>query len=296
MTISKDINLIKFTNLVVTLSLIVALSLVFAVSINSYISYKFFTVPNYEIKVKRLAVKEEKSYRFIPFLYRKIASQPEKIEMKKESSTSTVQSVISQPPPNIKLIGTVTGEGEKIAIVEFNKKLSLLKEKDKIGNFSVERIDRYEIVITDGVNRYTIPLEISAKKGRSTSYKRISRKTETTQKVLSLTKSEGEYYEISKREVEKQTADLGKLLRYVRIVPVVENGETKGYKFLYVSPRSILYKYGLRSGDFIVSVNGMQVRTAEEAFKIYNMLRNEKTIRLEIDRRGERKVITYEIK
>ncbi len=298
MTIAKDVNLRKVLDLAINIALILAFSFSLAVIINSYISYRFFSIPAEEVKVKQTSEKKEKSYSYISYLYRKITPTKTTVQLNNKINQPVFNPVTSQPPPDIKLIGTAIGENKKFAIVEVDKKITFLKEKDKVGNYTVKNIDRYEITITDGRNSYTIPLEVKENKSKSRSYRRFARKTfeKPETKTVSSSISEGEHYEISKREVEKQTADLGKLLRYVRIVPVVENGETKGYKFLYVSPRSILYKYGLRSGDFIVSVNGMKVRTAEEAFKIYNMLRNEKNIRLEIERKGERKVITYEIK
>ncbi len=287
-----SLNWNKLIDFLTKILLILSFSFALAITINAFISYKFFDL-NKSVKLKRIQQKKEKqlNYSYINYIFQKF--QPIKVEKVTKEGKNTIQVTPEELNLKIKLIGTAISYKEKVAFIQDKEGLKIIKPGDKLGKFKVKTIDRYSITLTDGTNNYYIPLTIGSSsnlKASRRSYSEIPKPRAVSQP------QESNHYEISKREVEKQTADLGKLLRYVRIVPVVKNGETKGYKFAYVSPRSILYKYGLRSGDIIVSVNGMPVRTAEEAFKIYNMLRNEKNIRLEVERRGERKVITYEIK
>ncbi len=292
----KDkINFFKILNFLFIVMFVISFSFFLALTINSYIFYKFFNLNDRITIVHKTVQKLTKSYNSLDYLFKapivpqKIVSNERKfgnkphIEAAKPVSTSNL---------NIKLLGTIITKNDKAAFIEKNGKLELVKVNDKIGNLKIKDIKSYSLILTDGVNQYEITL--SLKEGKNNFRKRpVKRKVEMAS--VSNNQSSTDTYKISKREVEKQTADLGKILRYVRIIPVVENGETKGYKLAYVSPRSILYKYGLRSGDFIVSVNGMPVKTAEEAFKLYNILRNESTITLVVERKGEQKTITYEI-
>ncbi len=294
MTILKDFSFLQLIKNFSILIVIVSLSYAVALAVNSYIEYKFFNIPSEDIKPKKLTTETSKNYQYVDLLFEKISAPSTQIEKSTTNKSEPVVIPTAKPSQlnNIKLIGTVLSGKEKMALLKVNNEIKLVKKNQKIGNLKLKKIDRFTVVLTDGIKDYNISINIAPNKTSYRNYSRpISRKP-----VETPIKQEDNYYEISKREVEKYTADLGNLLKYVRIVPVVKNGETKGYKFLYVSPRSILYKYGLRSGDFIVSVNGMSVKTAEEAFKVYNMLRNEKTIRLEVERKGERKVITYQIK
>ncbi|NPA52231.1 MAG: PDZ domain-containing protein [Aquificae bacterium] len=297
MTIVKDLNLIKFVKDFSILVVIISISFSLAYIINSYIAYRLFDIPEKTITKQISQEERTKTYQYITYLFKKLSApsvQTPTLENENlpPSPTSTNIQTTTEESRNIKLIGTVLGEGEKLALLEIDGNLRLVKEREKVDNLRVKKIDRFIVVLTDGKKEYKIALELNPKR---TIPRREPPKVVSTKPVTTTQKTEN-FYEISKREVEKHTADLGKLLKYVRIVPVVKNGETKGYKFIYVSPRSVLYKYGLRSGDFIISVNGMSVKTAEEAFKVYNILRNEKTINLEIERKGERKTITYQIK
>ena len=295
MTIAKDLSLNSLISTITTISIIAALSFALAFVVNSYISYRFFELP--EVKIQKKVennVKTSKQYTYINYLFEKV-KLPETSKTKNTGNTTPVAKSEPVVIPDIKLVGTMISGKEKLAILKVDGGISLVKEKEKVRHLKVKKIDRYSVILTDGVRDYNVLMDITKGKTRKVA-KHTPPRVETQPVVHKETTGSQESYEISKREVEKYTADLGKVLRYVRIVPVVKNGETKGYKFLYVSPRSILYKYGIRSGDFIVSVNGMKIRTAEEAFKVYNMLRNEKNITLEVERRGERKVISYHIK
>ena len=289
------INFSKLMEFSFKLIFIISISFSLAIIINSYISYKFFELDKtVKIKHQKQLISSEPQYTYLNYIFQKY--QPQSDQTIKLVSTKKGETIQTSPQAlnlNIKLIGTAISRNEKVAFIQDKDGLKIIKIGDNLGNYKVKKIDKYSLILTDGINDYYLSINIGKSKSKSYSVKRTYTPYKTHHTPIS---SKGDHYEISKREVEKQTEDLGKLLRYVRIIPVVRNGETKGYKFAYVSPRSILYKYGLRSGDLIISVNGMPIRTAEEAFKIYNMLRNEKTIRLEVERRGERKVITYEIK
>jgi general secretion pathway protein C len=288
----KDkINFFKILNFSFKLMVIISLSFFLAAAVNSYIFYKFFNL-NENVKIVHTKVQKlAKSYNNVDYLFKTPVVQ-KVINKPSTSINSSEKEVVVQPSNiNIKLIGTIITKKEKAAFIKSNGQLKFVKINDKVGNLKVKDIKNYSIVLTDGVHQYEISLMF---KEGSSNIKKTKRVAKTEYKPPTY-QSEQDTYRISKREVEKETADLGKILRYVRIIPVVKNGETKGYKLAYVSPRSILYKYGLRSGDFIVSVNGMPVKTAEEAFRLYNILRNEKTITLVVERKGQQKTITYEI-
>ncbi len=286
----EKINLFKLLNLSFIILVLLSLSFSLALAINSYIFYKFFNLNEKITVVHKKIQKLTKNYNNVDYLFKTPVVVRPSVENKgyKTSPQPIIEKQVENI--NIKLIGTIITQKEKAAFISKDGKLQLVKPNDKVGNLKVKDIKKYSLILTDGVNQYEISL--SLKEGTTT----LKKSKREKRKIASIPKTTAsDTYTISKREVEKETADLGKILRYVRIIPVVKDGETKGYKLAYVSPRSILYKYGLRSGDFIVSVNGMPVKTAEEAFRLYNILRNEKTITLVVERKGEQKTITYEI-
>jgi len=66
--------------------------------------------------------------------------------------------------------------------------------------------------------------------------------------------------------------------------------------FESVKEGSLLAQNGLASGDRIISINGSPVVTTEDSFKLYNMLRTEKFVTLEVEGPSGRRTINYEIR
>ncbi|GAB6071790.1 hypothetical protein JCM14244_01670 [Venenivibrio stagnispumantis] len=187
--------------------------------------------------------------------------------------------------PHINLIGTLLFGNLKLAMIENNGKIIILKERENFNGYYILKIEKDRIKLKN--DKDIIEIKIYSEKSTS--------QGNSIQNLPPLSSLQNETIKLSRTIVEKETADVGNLLKDVNIIPVVENGQTLGYKFAYINPDSIAYKYGFRAGDTIISVNGMPVKTAEDVFKIYNMLRNENLINVVIERDGQRRTINYEI-
>jgi len=200
-----------------------------------------------------------------------------------------VSEVQNNQQSHINLIGTLLFGNLKLAMIENNGKIIILKERENFNGYYILKIEKDRIKLKNDKN--IIEIKIYSEKEKSTSQGNSIQNLPP----LSSLQNETETIKLSRTMVEKETADVGNLLKDVNIVPVVENGQTLGYKFAYINPDSIVYKYGFRAGDTVISVNGMPVKTAEDVFKIYNMLRNENSINVVIERDGQRRTINYEI-
>ena len=265
--------------------LFVSAGVTLALIVNGYIEYRFFSMPPEIIKpVEEKAPHKKKSYDDIFLIFRKTEPIQQVVQEKGKKEVVSSKTAIG----NIYLIGTVVLEKEKYALVKIGNNGKMVKIGSKVDGFKVEDINKYSIILSKGGKRYKLSVKINTSGTKFSSRKNIYKKED----LKSVSK---ETYRLDRRFVEEQTADIGTILKDVFIVPVVRKGETVGFKFRYVKPGSLLYKYGLRSGDLILSVNGRPIRTVEEAFKIYNILRNENLVQVEIERRGKRKVLVYEI-
>ena len=259
-----------------------------ALILNLYIEYRFFSLPPEVIKPVQVEKKPVENYQDISLIFRKKEKQ---IQVVKEEKGKKEKKILSSGTSvgNISLIGTLVLDRQKYALIKAGKESKIVKVGSLVNGFKVEEIGKYFIILSKGGNRYKLSVKISTAGTKLTS-KSFRKKEEKLSKNI-----QKEVFRLDRRFVQEQTADIGSILKDVYIVPVVRNGETVGFKFRYVKPGSLLYKYGLRSGDLILSVNGRPVRTVEEAFKIYNILRNEDLVQVEIERRGKRKVLVYEI-
>lgn len=110
-------------------------------------------------------------------------------------------------------------------------------------------------------------------------------------------KKTGAYaYEIDKKMLDTQLADLSKLGSQARIVPNYRGGKYQGFKLVGVRPGSLYRSIGIRSGDVIKSINGKPIDSPNKAIQLFEQLKNSSNIELDFERRGQPKTLNYSIK
>ncbi len=92
---------------------------------------------------------------------------------------------------------------------------------------------------------------------------------------------------VSREEVRRLMRNYGELLRGVDFVPYTAGGKTEGFRIRYLSPSSIFYKLGFRTGDVIVSVNGVVLKNTDDLFRVVQIVQNEPNVRVKILRNGK---------
>ena len=103
-------------------------------------------------------------------------------------------------------------------------------------------------------------------------------------------------YEVDRAMLDEQLADLTQLGRDARIVPNWRNGQYQGFKLIGVKPGSLYRALGIRSGDIIQRVNGEEMSSPNKAIGFLEQLRTKKEITIDIERRGQKRSLTYQIK
>ncbi len=101
---------------------------------------------------------------------------------------------------------------------------------------------------------------------------------------------------VDESEVENALGNINQLLTQIRIVPNFQDGKADGFKVFAIKPDSIFAKVGLQNGDVIRKVNDNDISSPEKAFQIFQELRNEKNLNVEISRRGQTQNFSYEIR
>ncbi len=80
---------------------------------------------------------------------------------------------------------------------------------------------------------------------------------------------------------------LSSTLEEARAVPNLVGGQVKGFTLTQIIPGSVYTKMGLKNGDIISSLNGIELNDAARAIQTLNSMRNENKIDLEIIRDGQ---------
>jgi len=101
---------------------------------------------------------------------------------------------------------------------------------------------------------------------------------------------------LDRREVEQAMGDLPKLLTQARAVPYLVNGAINGFRFDYIAPSSFYEKIGLKYGDVLQQVNGVEIRDPGTMLTLFQQLKNEKTVKLDVLRNNQRTAMTFDIR
>lgn len=102
-------------------------------------------------------------------------------------------------------------------------------------------------------------------------------------------------FAVDRREVDNALQNLDRLYTEIRAVPNFSGGRVSGIKVLSVKSGSIFAKLGLRRGDVLQRINGMEL-DVKRGFEIFNKLKDESSISLDVVRQGQPTTMEYEIR
>ncbi len=101
---------------------------------------------------------------------------------------------------------------------------------------------------------------------------------------------------VDQKEVAASTENMSQILTQARALPYLEHGKTVGFRLSEIVPGSIYEKIGLQNGDVIRSVNSQEVDDPAKFFQLYQGLKNERNITIDVMRGGQRQTLNYEIR
>ncbi len=199
---------------------------------------------------------------------------------------------------NLKLWGTITGDdqGLSYAVIEETARRQqpqhLYREGDRVGQASIKLILREKVVLTVDGRDEVLEMEQLADDAASAS--RPARRTMDVAPAHGIPEP-GREVAIERDTIEDALSDVGNLMRQVRIRPYFQDGNPEGILLSGIRRGSIFEDMGLSSGDVITGVNGNPIRTVEDAMQLYEGLKSEQSVELQIMRDGAPQTISYRI-
>ena len=107
--------------------------------------------------------------------------------------------------------------------------------------------------------------------------------------------SDGRYV-VDQREIASSTENLSQVLTQARALPYVEQGKTVGFRISEIVPGSIYEKIGLVNGDVVQRVNAQDVDDPGKFFQLYQGLKDESRISIDLLRNGQRITLNYDVR
>lgn len=196
----------------------------------------------------------------------------------------------------LKLWGTITGDagGQAYAVIEDQSRRRqpqhLYREGDSVGDANIRLILREKVILTvDGEDEVLEMEQLLDQSGR------ISADRSSAPPRAGLEERSDDEYSIERDIIDDALSDVGNLMRQVRIRPYFKDGNPEGVLLSGIRKGSIFEQMGLQSGDVIKGVNGEPIRSVDDAMALYQGLRSERSVQVQIERDGSSRTISYRI-
>lgn len=198
---------------------------------------------------------------------------------------SATAPAVATPPPSplmLALIGTfITSGQEPYAIIEDKKKQSqemfLLNQsvfdqatlkKIYLDRVEVERNGRLETLRLDELGGGPSPSNAP----------------------------DGDEFVVEEAELDKGLENLPLLLTQARAVPYFKDGRSIGLRLFAIKTGSLYEKVGLKNGDILKTINGNNLGDISQALKLFEQLKQERSINLVLEREKQDREFKYTIR
>jgi general secretion pathway protein C len=221
---------------------------------------------------------------------------------KAPASPEGVPLVAATSSANIRLLGTATGMQDRaFAIIEnqTTRSQGLYREGDLIApGITLVQAGWDRVIIERDGKRETLLLPKDAPASTPSQPPVVPVATQA-----STTPQEGiqqiapDSYAIDRREVDHAISNLSTLFTQARAVPYsLSEGVVQGFRLFQIKPDSLIDRIGLKNGDVIQRVNGVEISDPSTAFQLLQDLQGHQQIRVDVLRNQQPTSLSYEIR
>jgi general secretion pathway protein C len=113
---------------------------------------------------------------------------------------------------------------------------------------------------------------------------------------IRVTKLGENLFALDEATVSQLTGNINQYMTNVRLIPYFEGNRSAGYRVAAIRPGSAFEQLGFRGGDVIQQVNDVELSTPDKIYTIFQNLKDEKRVTVNILRQGQKSSIMYEIR
>lgn len=232
-----------------------------------------------------------------------------------------------KPAANLKLVGTVVGNGDHTyAVIEDlgTKRQELYRLGDTVRDARVVEVTRNRVVLDNRGRREELlsfekadappPASTTARPpiGRQPSVPRrqpVAPETPAAEPPppepqenqeetpdVDIEQVSENVWRINRDDLVEQVENFGQMMREARLTPHFSGGQPDGFMISNLPRGSILGRMGLRSGDIMKGINGQKFASLDEFFQIYQQLQTEPLLQIEVERSSRTETFTYEMR
>ena len=192
------------------------------------------------------------------------------------------------------LIGTVSGQASHaFAIIKIpaEKQQMLYRTGDMVGPAEIVRIERNRVILNNAGRQEMLEVAFDAPSLAS-----AGKRGSGAYVPKGIKKVSANRYILDRKEVDRLSGDMSQFMTQVRVVPNIVRGKASGYKLMNVKRGSLVESVGLQNGDIVKEINGKPIDKPEAAFGAYQQLKDDGRFVIEIERKGKRETLSYDIR
>lgn len=192
-----------------------------------------------------------------------------------------------------KLLGTAPGHGmDSYAIIEdgTTRKQELYRIGDQIQNRTLARVEWDHVILKNG-NREEVLKIVETQGGPAVASAVTDAASDDGIEAL----NENEFV-IARAEVDEAMQNLNQLFTQIRAVPHFQEGKANGFRLFAIRRNSIFEKIGLKNGDIVSSINGNPLTDPARAMQLFQELKDESRVQVEVTRNRQPTTLSYEIR
>jgi general secretion pathway protein C len=195
------------------------------------------------------------------------------------------------------LVGTAFGSNNlNYAIFEDRTQAQGRQEIIRLGesvfNYGrLKKIERSSVEIEHDSANYTVTMPEAA---LNPEIPQVQSK-ETTQASFAKQIGEREYI-IDSRRIQKALENPEQILTHARLLPNIKDGRQEGFLVSEVVSGGIYQSLGLKNGDILLRINGLEISNPEVAIQAMSALQGMSNIDLDVIRSGQKISMNYRIR
>lgn len=213
---------------------------------------------------------------------------------------TTAPVAVATPAPTatkkakLRLVGTNAGQGKNsFAIIEDQNKneqdVFSIDEKVFAEGVLVE-ISRESVKVQFADTTETLLLDDGTPTARSRAGMTAAETTELAED------DDQTEYTVAEAELSDALANLPLLLSQARAVPYFRNGQSIGMRLFAIRSGSLYEKLGMKNGDIITAVNENSLSDPTQALRLFEQLKNERSIKVKMERNNISREVDYTIR
>jgi len=200
---------------------------------------------------------------------------------------------------DITLLAIYNSEDTTVITVEYKRKSKVLSRGDVINGFVLEGAGTNFATFSKNTKTYRIYLIKSKKNSSSASSikptRRVSTPSKKSVKIEGEVVDAGDHKIVDRSLLNHYAENMDDIYKNIGIREIKKGGAIQGFSITFIRRGSPFAKLGLKRGDIIKTINGVEINSYNAAFETYKNIGKIENLTMVIKRGKEEMELEYEI-